>query len=134
MTLVIDASIAAKWILPEPESDRAEALRNDEPVLIAPELIVAELGNAVWKRARRQEITAAKAVEAISHAMRMIDRLYPLEGLAIRATAIAISLNHPIYDCFYLALAERERLKIATADDRLANLARVLGTVEAVRL
>jgi predicted nucleic acid-binding protein len=134
VTLVIDASIAAKWILPEPESDRAEALRNHEPVLIAPELIVAELGNAIWKRARRQEIPAAKAVEAISQAIRMIDRLYPLEGLAVRATAIAISLNHPIYDCFYLALAEREQLKIATADDRLANLARVLGTVEAVRL
>ena len=47
MTLVVDASVAAKWVLPEPQSDRAEELRLTGEPIIAPELVFAEIGNAV---------------------------------------------------------------------------------------
>jgi predicted nucleic acid-binding protein len=134
VTLVVDASVAAKWVLPEPDSDRAAALRNIEPNLIAPELVIAEIGSAVWKRARLGELTVQDALEAVLTATGIIRTLYPLGDLAARATEMAIALDHPVYDCFYLALAEREGAPIVTADRRLTTAATKLGTVEIAKL
>jgi predicted nucleic acid-binding protein len=134
VTLVVDASVAAKWVLPEPDSERATVFRNTEPNLIAPQLIVAEIGNAVWKRARRGELTVQDATEAVATAVGIIGTLYRLEDLVARATEIAIALDHPIYDCFYLALAERESAPLITADRRLSTVATRLGTVEIATL
>ena len=130
MTLVIDASIAAKWVLPEPDSDRAAHLRTREPDLIAPSLIIAEIGSAVWKRARLGEIDVQDAVAAVTTAISIIRTIHPIEQLIGRATEIAIELDHSIYDCFYLALAERERAPIITVDRRLSAAVMKLGTVE----
>ena len=46
--------------------------------------------------------------------------------LAKRASEISLDLEHPAYDCFYLALAEREDAMLVTADRRLVE--RVRGT------
>jgi predicted nucleic acid-binding protein len=56
---VVDASVAVKWYLPEPESDAAGRLLDPEHDLIAPDLLFAEVGNALWKRWRRGEIGSA---------------------------------------------------------------------------
>ncbi|MEX2034071.1 MAG: type II toxin-antitoxin system VapC family toxin [Xanthobacteraceae bacterium] len=124
MTLVVDASIAAKWVLPEDGDDRAAALRGEPDELIAPSLIAAEVGNAVRKRVVAKELTAAEAVSAVEIATGLIDRLVPIPELAVRALELAIDLRHPIYDCFYLALAERENTKCVTADERLIAVAK----------
>jgi len=47
---------------------------------------------------------------------------------------MAVKFGHPIYDCFYLALAERERCLLATADDRLAKIAAKMKVVQTRRL
>ena len=119
MSLVVDASVAAKWVLPEPNSSQAERLRQSGEALIAPTLVLAEIGNAVWKRAIRGELTAADAESAVRLAAVLFSSLLPMEQFAKRATALAIGLRHPIYDCFYLALAEREDATLVTADARL---------------
>jgi len=106
----------------------------DRTGIAAPDLILAEIANAVWKRAREKELTAARALESIRVASALIDRLCPLATLVERAAEIAISLDHSICDCFYLALAERERVRLVTADDRLAALARALGSVDPILL
>jgi predicted nucleic acid-binding protein len=134
VSLVVDASVATKWVLPEPDADRAGILRAADFDLIAPALIVAEIGNAVWKRARKGELSASDAVHAVATARGIFDVLHPIEDLASRATEIAIMLNHPIYDCFYLALAEREKCAIITADERLLTVSAKLGAVEGRRL
>ncbi len=130
MTLVVDASVAAKWVLEEDGSDRAAALRGTGDDLIAPSLVVAEIGNAIWKRAVGQELSARDAVRALETAIRLFARLVPPAELAARATEIAIELRHPIYDCFYLALAEREHCALATADRRLVAAAKAIKGVE----
>ena len=119
MTLVVDASVAAKWVLPEPGSDRADMLRLASEPIIAPDLVHAEIGNAVWKRAVQGEFSTATAVESLSTATGLYTSLVPMAELAARATELAITLKHPIYDCFYLALAERERATLISADKRL---------------
>jgi predicted nucleic acid-binding protein len=134
MTLVVDASVAAKWVLPEAGSDRAAALRKANDDLIAPALVVAELGNALWKSALRGDVGEAEANEAISLAISHFDRLVPLEDLAARAIEFAIEIRHPVYDCFYLALAERERVPVVSADDRLLEAAKRLRRVKIRKL
>jgi predicted nucleic acid-binding protein len=121
---VIDASVAVKWVLPEQGADRAAALRTTDEDLIAPDLIVAEVGSAIWKRAIGKEISRIQAVRAVDIAARLLTRLVPIAELADRAMALAIDIRHPIYDCFYLALAQRENTAVVTADQRLFAAAR----------
>ena len=130
MTLVVDASVAAQWVLPEAQSDAANALRQTGEPLIAPDLVYAEIGNAIWKRTVQRELTAAEATEALRAAAGVYTSLIPMAELATRATEIAIALRHPIYDCFYLALAERERAPLISADKRLIAVAKKAKGIE----
>lgn len=116
--LVVDASVVAKWVLREDGSDRANALRS-EGGIIAPSLLASEVGNAFWKAERRGDITRSEAVAAMRSVLGPFDDLVPDEALHARALELAIDLRHPIYDCFYLALAEREAATLVTADARL---------------
>lgn len=129
MALVIDASVAVKWVLPEAGSERAVAIRTDDD-LIAPSLVCAEIGSAIWRAVIRGDVPAKEASAALRAAMAPYQRVIPLEELADRAIDLAIRLRHPIYDCLYLALAERERCALVTADGRLVAAAKALRSVE----
>ena len=115
MTLVIDASVAVKWVLPEHGAERAAALRGQPDELIAPTLIAAEIGSTMRKQVAANQLAAAEALSAAEIATGLLNRLVPIPELAGRALELAIELRHPIYDCFYLALAERA----VTADEEL---------------
>ncbi len=128
--VVADASVAIKWVFPEVDSDRAVDLRKTDDSIIAPDLIVVEIGNAIWKRAVRGAIDPVDAVEAHKLAIALLTRLVPIQELAERAMELAITLRHPIYDCFYLALAERERAPLVTADKRLLVAAKQAKGIE----
>lgn len=123
MTIVTDASIAVLWVLEQDGAAQARALRS-EVELIAPSLIASEIGSALWKAVRRGHVTRADALVAIETALLPFERLVPDEELRARALEIAITLNHPIYDCCYLALAERERAPLISADKRLLAAAK----------
>ena len=125
MTLVVDASVALKWILEEDGSERARALaaRDD---LLAPDLILAEVANALWRACRLRRMSAPEAKHGLQTVSKIMARLEPATRLADVAFAIALELDHPVYDCFYLALAEREAATLVTADRRL--LAKVAGS------
>jgi predicted nucleic acid-binding protein len=119
MSLIVDASIAVKWVVEEPGSAAARALLSDGERLIAPDLVLAEIANAVRKKLSRGIISREQAVVAARTAERAFDELVPMRLLAFSAIELALDLNHPVYDCFYLSLAARERLPLVTADDRL---------------
>jgi predicted nucleic acid-binding protein len=129
MTIVVDASVAAQWVLDEPASERALALRNEE-ALIAPSLIASEIGSALWKAVRRGAVARADALTAMNTILIPFEALIPVEDLRNRALELAIELDHPIYDCFYLALAERERCPLVTADKRLLTATKKFKGVE----
>ena len=132
MSLIVDASIAVKWVADEPDSDRARAIfLADE--CCAPDLILAELGNALWKKQRAKLVSFEQAVAALQ-ALPDRMRLFENAALAPRALAIATELDHPIYDCFYLALAEREQLPLVTADGKLATASKRANGIEVRRL
>jgi predicted nucleic acid-binding protein len=129
VTTVVDASVAALWVLDQHGSARAHALRS-EGELIAPSLIAAEIGSALWKAVRRGHVTRADALLAVEAALLPFKMLVPDEELRARALAIAVDLDHPVYDCFYLALAERERAPLISVDKRLLAVAKKAKGIE----
>ena len=118
---VVDASVAIKWVIPEPGTEAALALLGHE--LIAPDLWVAECADILWRKQRLGEISAQEA----GLAARLLERaeidLVPMRRLLDRATALAIALDHPAYDATYLALAETTGRTFVTADPQLARKA-----------
>lgn len=129
MTLIVDASVAVLWVLQQDGSKRARALHADGP-FVAPSLIVAEVGNALWKAVRRGETDKHHALLACEAALGVFDALVPMDDLQPRALELAVDLDHPIYDCFYVALAERERAPLVTADTALLARMKKMKSVE----
>jgi predicted nucleic acid-binding protein len=125
VSLVVDASVAFKWFLFE-ESDarQAVAVLEGGATLIAPDLLIAEVCNAAWRSARLGRISQAQMEEIAANLSRFFDALVSSTGLAPRAVAIAGQLDHPVYDCLYLALAEAEQTKLVTADLQLLGKVR----------
>jgi len=124
VTIVVDASVAVQWTLPESGSSAAAALREQDADLTAPSLVAAEIGNAIWKAVRHGALDRSEGLEGIEAALIWFQSLIPIEELRVRALALAIDLKHPVYDCFYLALAERENAPLATADEAMIAAAR----------
>lgn len=123
--LVVDASVAVKWVVQEHDTAIAHALVGAD-ALAAPELALVETANAIWKYTKLGVVSPAQATRAVEEFPGFYDLLVPMEPLLRRAHAIAQALGHRVYDCFYLALAERETAPLVTADRRL--LARIAGT------
>lgn len=118
-TAVIDASAAVKWFIVQPLTPNALAMLQRYPTRFAPRLIVAELGNTLWKYIRSGQSTAAQAETALQQ----LGALYLVFGedadFAPRAMQIAAELDHPFYDCLYLAMAEARDCPLVTDDQRL---------------
>ncbi len=115
--ILIDASVALKWFVIEKGSERATDLFGKN--ICAPSLILPEVANGLWKIWRRGTLTAAVVRDNIDTLRANFSELTSLEALASRAGEIALELDHPVYDCFYLADAEQRGLSLVTADERL---------------
>jgi predicted nucleic acid-binding protein len=120
-TLIVDASIAIKWVVEEEGTHAAVDLRSRFR-FAAPELLIPECANILWKKTQRGELTRDEAVLAA----RLLDRsgiaFLSMTGLLERATRLAIELSHPAYDCAYLAAAAQTRSRFVTADERLLRV------------
>jgi predicted nucleic acid-binding protein len=126
MSLIVDASVAVKWYVDEPFSKEAASLLSRAD-LAAPSLIFAEVGNALWKRVRRGASSLAQSRAALSGLQHTLTGVEPIETLFRQAMDVATEFDHPIYDCFYIALAARQRVAIVTADERMAAVAEQSG-------
>ena len=115
--LVIDASIAVKWVVEEDGTPEAMALRA-RGKLIAPDLLIAECANVLWKKVARREFSRDESLIAASLLERTDIELYPMRSLLGAAVRLAIELDHPAYDCLYLACAVRNNCRMVTADAR----------------
>jgi len=123
MKYVLDASIGIKWVMNEVDSALArrvrDAFRNQAYELIAPDSFPLEAAHALTKAARRGIVTNATQLWVDL----MVDspRLFPSVPLLLRALSIADQARIGVYDCLYVALAERENCELVTADARLLN-------------
>lgn len=126
MRLVVDASVAVKWVVAEENSNIARRLLGEGHELFAPRLMAAEAVNTLWRKAKlkknkQPQITEAEARKGAESLMNAKIEWHGDEELAAEALHIAMELGHPVYDCVYLVLATRMSIRLVTADDKFAN-------------
>ena len=132
--IVVDASVAIKWIFEEEFSAEARALLDEPDVPIAPALLLMEAGSALWRRRRRGELTSDEVQRLFDVFLDVPIGFVDEAALVGPALDLALALDHPIYDCLYLALALREDVLLATADMPFADTAIRNGYAPRLRL
>ena len=118
---VVDANVVAKWFVPEPLSDEAVRLLDDEHELASPDLLWPEVGNVVWKKSRAGQITPQEASRIVAALDTCPLTAFPSRLVLGGALEIAFGTGRSVYDSVYLALAVALECPLATADERLAN-------------
>lgn len=127
-TCVVDACVAAKWVLPaagEGLLDQANRLMErhvkQDLQLLAPALIEAEIGNVLWKAVRCKRIGQAQAENSLRRFTELGIQTVPTFELLDRAFQIAVDCDRSFYDSLYIALALATKTELVTADERLVN-------------
>lgn len=118
MKYVVDASVAVKWYLPEIYTTEAEKLLAPQNELFAPELILPEFGNIIWKRARRGDLTEAEGKQIIKDFFKVKIFRYRHKSLLPAALHGALQTGQTVYDWSYLALAVSLDCEMVTADQK----------------
>ena len=116
MRLVVDASVAIAYFVPERFSKGALLWLSGPHSLFAPDFLVVEAINVLWNKMRRGEITRAEAEDVPTALTRGDIPLLASSRYAGTAWRMAGELDHSLYDCFYLALAAAEGGVLVTAD------------------
>lgn len=130
--IVVDASLAAKWILWEDQSHEALTfLSRNRAALCAPDLILTEVAGAISRIARMSDLAMEDAEQLLGRwlgdfgaAAIGVRRSPP--ALVLIAARMSVALSHPIQDCLYLALANELQSDLVTCDAKFAAKARAL--------
>lgn len=138
--VVVDASVAVKWVIEEDLSERAHtlyaAMARARLPIVAPPHFACEVLNALYQRTRRKEqryrITEAQAEEVAAEFLDLAVELRSPANLYLTALAFAREHRQPnVYDALYVALASMLRTELWTAD--LALIESVGGAAPWVR-
>lgn len=123
MITVLDASAAIAVAMNLPESTRFQTNIDTSDMVIAPDLFVAEVSNAIWKYVKAGVLDPEQGDRVLERAVGLVDTFEP--GLTLYREAFALSVDHlhPVYDALYLILARRHNGVLATLDRRMADLA-----------
>lgn len=116
---VVDASVAVKWFLPEVHSDAALRLLGGDHDLLVPDLLLAEVGNVLWKRVRRREATREEAGATLEALLSLPLQVHSSRTLMPLALDIAHHTQRSVYDSLYVAVCLLRECPIVTADRRL---------------
>ena len=135
--MVVDASVAIKWLLNEAGSDHAreflERFRTGEDDLLAPDLIVSEIGNALRSAAvLRKRIPTEVVAGAMADFLRIEIPTRSAGQTANRAVELALQHNATFYDAAYVALALEEGIPVLTTDGPMTE--KFAGVAEFVKI
>ena len=129
---VVDASVAIKWFVPEVHHQAARRLLREGFELLSPDLVRSEVGNVLWKKWRRGELSAGEAVAVLRDFGRFPLRIRSSEPLMEGAWTVAERFGRSFYDGLYVALALETGSSLVTADSRLYNALRDAALAEAL--
>jgi len=121
--LVLDASVVVRIIEGSPQTAAFQQAVLDAELVLAPELMLTEVSNALWRLQRAGQLQVEGLQQCLSRGAALVDHIEPDRHLQVEALALACHLDHPVYDCLYLALARREAAVLLTADQKLMALA-----------
>ncbi len=119
--IVVDASVAVKWLVEEEGHQLALRLLEKNFSVIAPDLIFSETANVLWKKLRRGEVTPEQAERGCRALPSFFEGVVSTASLVENALALARQFDHPVYDCVYLACAQQQGTKLVTADQKFVS-------------
>ena len=121
--LVVDSSVAAKWILPESDSSQAHRLVSESAIrgerLVVLDLALVEVANAIWKRFHQGLASREESRQFLESLVRAPVHVEPSAHLLSQAMEIAMKYDRAVYDALFVALFEELRLSGVTADEPL---------------
>jgi predicted nucleic acid-binding protein len=118
---VVDASVAVKLYVPEVHSQQAVQFFSDQHDLIAPDLMLSEFGNIIWKKVKLLgELTQDEGKKIIAAAQMLPLTYYGTTNLLTNAFQIALDTQRTVYDCLYIALATSKGCQLITDDRKLS--------------
>jgi predicted nucleic acid-binding protein len=132
--LVVDASVALKFVTAEPGIEAAAELLKAPDPLIAPDWLLVECANGLAKKVLNNRLPQTEASASLVALPEFFARLHPTIALLDSSFALSLRIGHPLYDCLYLALALREGATVITADLKFETAARRSGFGAQVRL
>src|SRR5438552_1236365 len=125
MKYVLDSNVALKWVLAEPDSTKANVLRDDfrsrVHELLAPDVFPVEVAHALTRAERQGRLSSASGKVLLKDMLGYLPDLYPYLPLLPRAYDLSSQFRIGVYDCLYIALAEQEGCELLTADERLVR-------------
>ena len=125
MKFVLDSSVAIKWFVREADSDEALAVRDDFArgvhELLAPDVFPVEAAHAISRAERQLRITQTEGADHFRDMLFLLPDLHSSLLLLPRAYELSSQARLGVYDCLYVALAERENCTVLTADARMRN-------------
>ena len=127
MRLVLDASAAIEVVLTRSKAREFERRLEEADQVLAPDLIIPEVVNTIWKYHQFENLNLNTCDQAIEFAIGLLDVLVPCKELYREAFLLARSARQPAYDMFYLALARREDAGFLTTDRALKREAERQG-------
>lgn len=118
-TVVLDASAAVRAVM-DPAGQPALLDRlSDAALIVAPTLVRAEVGNALWKYARSGLLEVVDLPERHGEAMSLVHRFIDEEDLFPEVLTVSATTGHPVYDMLYALTARRHAATLLTFDRRL---------------
>ena len=127
-TFVVDASVAAKWCLPDKDEPLVSQARRllefytrAEIALIVPDLFWPDLGNVLWKAVRRGRLSTNDAHSGIEFLQALKIPTYSCSDFLPETLNLALIHGRTFYDALYVTLAQYSSVELITADERLAN-------------
>jgi predicted nucleic acid-binding protein len=125
MKYVLDSCVALKWVLAEPDAAKAvlvrDGFRQGIHELLAPDVFPVEVAHSLAKPERRGIILPGEGARKMNDVFNFMPGLHSYLPLLPRAYGIASAARIGVYDCLYVALAEREGCDLLTSDDRLVR-------------
>jgi predicted nucleic acid-binding protein len=126
MKYVIDSSVTVKWVLTEPDSDKAlklrDDLRNSAHEFISPDIFTVEVAHALTRAERQTRLLPGQARTLLLDILTTPPHIFPFQPFLLRAIEISSIMRIGVYDCIYVALAEQEKCELASADTTMVRV------------
>ena len=119
MKIVLDASAALEVALNRTRAAELSAHLDGADGVLAPELFVPEVVNAIWKLHHFGNLSLSACDGALEVLLEFVDTLVSCKELYHEAFLLSRTIRRPAYDMFYLALAKREDAALMTLDRAL---------------
>ncbi len=125
--VVVDASVALKWVVTEHGSEQADAVLaamvEGAVSLVAPEHLIGEISNGLRKRVAQRALSVDDALSALD-AVAALELEY-IGGAErwFRSLSAALEWGVTTYDALYVLLAIDLHAELITADRRLVDSA-----------